>query len=105
MELLKDYNYTIEYHLGKANVMADALSQKSTGNLHYVRVTKMPMLVKLRKLNVELNVNTPDCILATLKVRPLLMERIAQAQQTDKEVSQWTEDIKSGKNKDLNYDE
>ena len=34
VELLKDYDYMIEYHMGKANVMADALSQKSTENLH-----------------------------------------------------------------------
>ena len=48
--------------------------------LYYVRATKMPILVELRKLNVELNVNARDCILATLKVRPLLMERIVQAE-------------------------
>ena len=33
------------------------------------------------------------------------MERIAQAQQIDEEVLRWTEDIKSGKNKDLFCDE
>ena len=86
MELLKDYDCTIEYHPGKANVVADALSRKSTGSLHYIHATKMPMLIELRKLNVELNAIEPDCILATLKVRPLLMERIIQAQQTDEEV-------------------
>ena len=80
VKLLKDNDCTIEYHPGKANVVADALSRKSTGSLHYVRTTKMPMLIELRKLNVELNKNAPDCILATLKVRPFLMERIAQAQ-------------------------
>ena len=79
VELLKDYDCTIEFHPGKANVVADALSWKSTGSLHYVHATKMPMLIELRRLNVELNVNALDCILATLKVRPLLMERIAQA--------------------------
>ena len=105
VELLKDYDCTIEYHPSKANVVADALSRKSTGSLHYVHAIKMPMLIELRKLNVELNANEPDCILAILKVRMLLMERIIQAQQTDEEVLRWTEEIKSGKNKDLSCDE
>ena len=29
MEFLEDYDFTLHYHLGKANVVADALSQKS----------------------------------------------------------------------------
>ena len=28
LELIKDYNLEVHYHLGKANVVADALSQK-----------------------------------------------------------------------------
>ena len=33
MEFLEDYDFTLHYHLGKANVVADALSQKSRGVL------------------------------------------------------------------------
>ena len=33
MEYLEDYDSTLEYHPGKANVVADALSQKSRGVL------------------------------------------------------------------------
>ena len=29
MEFLEDYDFTLNYHHGKANVVADALSQKS----------------------------------------------------------------------------
>ena len=38
MEFLKDYDLTILYNLGKANVVLDALRQKSTsmGRLAYI---------------------------------------------------------------------
>ena len=32
MELIKDYDMRLHYHLGKANVVADALSRKSHVN-------------------------------------------------------------------------
>ena len=31
MEFLEDYDFTLHYHSGKANVVADALSRKSQG--------------------------------------------------------------------------
>ena len=33
MEFLEDYNFTLHYHPGKANVAVDELSQKSRGVL------------------------------------------------------------------------
>ena len=33
MEYLEDYDFTLEYHPGKANMVVDALSQKSRGVL------------------------------------------------------------------------
>ena len=33
MKFLEDYDFTLHYHLGKENVLADALSQKSQGAL------------------------------------------------------------------------
>ena len=33
MKYLEDYDFTLQYHPGKANVMANALSQKSRGVL------------------------------------------------------------------------
>ncbi|WMV19653.1 hypothetical protein MTR67_013038, partial [Solanum verrucosum] len=36
LELPKDYDVDILYHLGKANVVADALNQRSMGSLSYL---------------------------------------------------------------------
>ena len=52
MELLKDYDVTIQYHPGKANVVADTLSRKTVvmGNLAYLSVTKGPLVKEIQTL-------------------------------------------------------
>ena len=37
IKLLKDYDCIIQYHLGKMNVVADALNRKSVGSLAAIR--------------------------------------------------------------------
>ena len=43
-EFLEDYNFTLHYHPGKANVMADALSRKSQGALASIDSREWQML-------------------------------------------------------------
>ena len=47
MELLKDYDCTIEYHPGKANVVADALSSKIVRTLAEIICYEKENLVAL----------------------------------------------------------
>ena len=44
VELLKDYDCTILYHPGKANVVANALSRKSMGSLAHITSNKRPLI-------------------------------------------------------------
>ncbi|XP_070055239.1 uncharacterized protein [Nicotiana tomentosiformis] len=52
LELLKDYDITILYHPGKANMVANALSRKveSLGCLAYLPVTERPLALEVQAL-------------------------------------------------------
>ena len=47
MEYLEDYDFTLHYNLGKANVVVDALSWKSRGVLASVASREWKMLKTL----------------------------------------------------------
>ena len=76
LELIKDYDCTIEYHPGKANVVADALSRRPESSLSHMRSSYLPLLVDLRALGVILEVEDSGALLATFHVRPLLVDQI-----------------------------
>ena len=44
MDFLEDYDFTLHYHPGKANVAADVLSQKSQGLLASIASREWRML-------------------------------------------------------------
>ncbi|CAM8895788.1 unnamed protein product [Rhodiola kirilowii] len=78
MELLKDYDCTISYHPGKANVVADSLSRKSMGSLAHIADTKRKLardLSLLQDSGVALGVGEKGLI-AHLRVMPTLATRI-----------------------------
>ena len=53
IELIKDYDSTIEYHPGKANVVTDALSMKPSSSLAQLKAGYLTMLVELRSMGVS----------------------------------------------------
>ncbi|XP_017976435.1 PREDICTED: uncharacterized protein LOC108661949 [Theobroma cacao] len=72
MELLKDYDCTILYHLGKANVVGDALSQKSMGSLSHISTDKRSLVREIHSLGdigVHLEVAETDALLAHFRVK------------------------------------
>ncbi|CAL8112454.1 unnamed protein product [Prunus armeniaca] len=74
LELIKDYDCTIENHPWRVNVVVDALSKKSSGHLAHLWGKYLPFLVELRKSRVGLSLDDQGALLATLYVRPVLVE-------------------------------
>ena len=97
LELIKDYDCTIEYHPGKANVVADALSRRPESSLSHMRSGYLPLLVDLRALGVILEVEDSGALLATFHVRPLLVDQIFVGQSQDPQMIKLKEEIEKGK--------
>ena len=45
IEKMVDYDLVIDYHLGKTNMVADALSRKSSITLAYIHTVYVPLLL------------------------------------------------------------
>ena len=93
IELIKDYECTIEYHLGKANVVADALSRRPMSSLSHLRAVHLPRLIELRSLGVRLELIDSGALLATLHVRPVLIDRIRVLQIQDPQIMKWRSEV------------
>ena len=72
LELFKDYDCIIDYHPGKANVVAYALSRKAMATLLIQRS--------------EWRIVFDGAILTQLKVQPVLKQMIIDAQKNDEEM-------------------
>ena len=102
LELIKDYDMRLHYHPGKANVVADALSRKSHVNTLMTGELPKELAEDLRELCLEI---VPRGYVATLEIQSTLMERIREAQMTDKEIEEKKEKMSKGKAKGFREDE
>eukprot|EP00261_Vitis_vinifera_P040692 XP_019081935.1 PREDICTED: uncharacterized protein LOC109124301 [Vitis vinifera] len=101
VELLKDYDCIIQYHPGKANVVADALSRKSVGSLTAIRGCQRQLLEELRSLQVHFRVMGLGALVANFRVQPDLVGRIKTLQKNDSRLVQVMEEVKRGSKPDF----
>ena len=75
LELLKDYDYMINYHPGKANIVADALSRKTiAGSVSAMFTMQKELLLDLEGVGVEMMVAKIQSYMSSLTLEPTLME-------------------------------
>lgn len=83
--MVKDYDITILYHPGKANMVVDALSRKaeSLASLAYLRAAERPLALDVQVLSnqfVRLDISEPSRVLAYVVSRSSLYDRIRERQ-------------------------
>ena len=93
---MKDYDSTIMYHPGKANVVANALSRKSMGSLAHITPIRRPLIEEIRKLElkgVHFKLNGFGIFVACLRARSSLADKIRKAQCEDPKMKRLMEDV------------
>jgi hypothetical protein len=77
LELIKDYNIGVNYHPGKANVVADALSRKVYCNNLMIQEAQPELHEEFRKLNLNVSLAENEDV---LEVKFTLEDQVREAQ-------------------------
>jgi hypothetical protein len=88
LEFIKDYDLGINYHLGKANVVPDALSRRSHANHLVVKSIPLELCDEFAKLKIVTNTKVME-----MEVGSSLLHEIRKGQLEDEKIS----DIKGNK--------
>jgi hypothetical protein len=102
LELIKDYDLDIQYHPGKANVVADALSHK--GQVNNITTYLMPQELcwEMELLNLGM-VNNMEATI--MEVESTLEQEIRKGQESDEKIKEIKTQINLGKAPDFTEDE
>ena len=92
--MIKDYELEIHYHLGKANVVVDALSRKASCHCLIVRSPDITLCEEMEKLNLGI---VQQGTLTHLKLESVILQRIIDAQRIDKGMKYIHEKMEAGK--------
>ena len=102
LELIKDYDLNIQYHPGKANVVADALSRRSYCSNLMVREEQPELCDEMEKLKLEI---VEQGKLNELMIKYNLEDRIRQAQKQCPEIQKLRRLMRNGKAPDYRIDD
>jgi hypothetical protein len=96
LELIKDYDLGINYHPGKANVVAGALSRRSHVSQLVVNSIPFELCEEFDKLNLRIIANTKAM---EMEVGSSLLQEIRRGQLKDKKVQEIKRNIKEEKSR------
>jgi hypothetical protein len=102
LELIKDYDLEIHYHLGKANLVADALSRKE--HVHSAIVAQLHEVIveDFKRPNLEIVAHTEG---VTIDVESTLEQEICKGQIGDAKIQEIKDLITEGRSPEFMEDE
>nr|UBX54596.1 transposon Ty3-I Gag-Pol polyprotein [Lupinus angustifolius] len=87
IEFLKDYDFHIQYHPGKANAVADDLSRKSL-HMSTMMVREIELIEDFRNLNFMVQVKPKSLTLGMLTITNEFLEQLKGLQSSDPELQE-----------------
>ncbi|RVW12300.1 Transposon Ty3-G Gag-Pol polyprotein [Vitis vinifera] len=96
LETLEDFHFTLQYHPGKANVVADALSRKAQCVLSGLVVYEWKMYDYISEFNPCFDVHDSGACFCTLVAQPTILQKVIEAQRKDKKLECMRSQIMAG---------
>ncbi|WRX17581.1 Integrase zinc-binding domain - like 10 [Theobroma cacao] len=89
----------------KANVVADALSRKSSSSLVTLRSSYFSILLEMKSLGIQLRNGEDGTLLASFVVRPSLFNQIRELQKSDDELKREVQKLQDGETSEFILDD
>ena len=102
-KFLKDYGFSLNYHPGKANVVADALSRK-TSHMSAMMVKELELIKQFRYISLVCKVTSQSVMLGMLKINNEFLDSIREAKKLDVKLVDSVVGIDQSKNNDFKLD-
>jgi hypothetical protein len=102
LELTKDHDLGINYHPGKVNVVADALSRRTYLNRFIVETMPFDLCAEMDKLNLRLTINSG---VVAMEVDSTLSQDIRKGQKEDEKLQEIRRNIAEDKSPGFTEDE
>ena len=93
--VFEDYDFTLHYHPGKTNVVADALSRKSRGVLASIASREWQMLETVGQFRLHYD-EQDQGTLGSLMATPSLLSKVIESQGQDVEIVSIRNRVQSG---------
>jgi len=100
IEFLKDYDFELLYYLGKANVVADALSRKTLHTAHLM-IKEVELLEKFREMKLRVEMESEFIRCSTLTISSDFLDLVRERQLLDASLNRVREQLGSDEAKDF----